>query len=130
MSAPVRRQNQPAATCSPAPLRTGIHVSGDGGRLQAVVDLHGELDPFNVPQLRHELEQLIDDGIADITVDLEHLRLCTSHGLDLLDEIHRRLESHGGGELRLHLGRAPQVVRRIVGIVCERDPSFGPRVHA
>ena len=130
MSAPVRRQHQPPTTRRPDPLRTGISVSSDGGRLQAVVDLHGELDPVSVPQLRHELEQLVDDGIADVTVDLQHLSFCTSQGLDLLDEVHTRLVREHHGALRLRIDGSTQVVRRIVGIVCERDPSFGPRVHA
>lgn len=128
MSAPVRRQHQPPVPSSIDPLRTGIHVSADGGRLQATVDLYGDLDLLSVPQLRHELEQLIDDGIADITVDLEHVQFCTSHVLDLFDEVHARLRQHHAGALGLRIDRAPHAVRRVVDIVRENDPTFSPLV--
>jgi anti-anti-sigma factor len=129
MSAPVSRQNQTTPTSHPAPLRTGIRVSSEGGRLHAVVDLHGELDPASVPQLRCELDQLIADGIVDITVDLQDLRFCTSCGLDLFDEVHGRLEQHRRGALRLRLHGAAHIVQRVVRIVRENDPTFDPPIE-
>ncbi|MCD9625230.1 STAS domain-containing protein [Rhabdothermincola salaria] len=108
-------------------LRTGILVTARDGRLVASVDLHGELCPTTAPQLRSELERLIGDGVVTITVDLRDLRCCTSHGLDVLDHIDRRLHERGG-DLRLRLDGAPPIVERIVRLVEDQDPTFSPRI--
>ena len=70
------------------------------------------------------LDRLMDDGVADITVDLSGLRLCTSDGLHLWEETHERLAREHGGTLRLQ--RARGVVQRILDRVDAADPSFGP----
>jgi anti-anti-sigma factor len=138
MSAPVSRQNQtghrtPMAGPLTAPhrvgldlLRTSIHMSRKGRRFHALVELHGELCPATVPQLRCELDQLIDDGITDITVDLGDLRFCTSHGLDLFDHIHEQLQQRHHGTLELRIDGAPTIVERLVRIVRNNDPTFSP----
>ena len=120
MSAAVPRQ-----THEPL-LRTGISVADDGGRLHASVDLHGDLCAITTPQLRVHLDRLMDDGVADITVDLSGLRLCTSDGLHLWEETHDRLAREHGGTLCL-LG-ARGVVQRILDRVGAADPTFGPSI--
>lgn len=111
-----------------ASLQTRISVSSQDGRLHAVVELHGELTPLTATDLRRELDQLVADGIADIAIDLGHVRLCTSRALDVFDQIHHALlERHGGG-LRLDLAGAARTVRRVVQVVDGNDPTFSPQI--
>lgn len=126
MSATVPSQNDPERTDPASLLRTGIAVSADGGRTRAVVELHGELCAHTATELRHELEQLVDDGIALVSIQLRDLRLCTSHGLDVFDDVHRLLSERDGGSLRLDLTGAPEIVRDVVRLIRHRDPSFAP----
>lgn len=109
-------------------LRTGVSVAADDGRLHAIVGLHGELCPVTAAGLRAELEQLIEDGVSDMTVDLRNLRFCNSDGLEVFDDIHRALAERRGGTLRLCLGGAPSIVRRAVRLVGDRDPTFSPQI--
>lgn len=118
MSATVPRQ-----THEPL-LRTGIAVTDAGGRLHARVDLHGDLCAITTAELRLHLDRLMDDGVADITIDLSGLRFCTSDGLHLWEETHERLAREHGGTLRLQGARG--VVQRILDRVDAADPSFGP----
>lgn len=109
-------------------LQTGVSVAVDDGRLHAIVGLYGELCPVTADGLRAELEQLVEDGVVDMTVDLRHLRFCNSDGLEVFDDIHRALAERHGGTLRLCLGGAPSIVRRTVGLVADRDPTFSPQI--
>ena len=127
MSATVPRPDQSAATDAPQ-LRSGISVSIEHGRLHAAVELHGELCAVTAPDLGAELRQLVDDGISDVTVDVGHLQLCTSHGLDVFDEIHRELAERHGGMLRVHVGSAPRTVSRVIHLVSDQDPTFSPPI--
>lgn len=79
----------------------------------AHVHLIGELCPTSAPVLRSMLGGLVDDGIARIVVDLSELRLCTSHGVDVLDEARIRLADRGGS---LRIENAHGVVRTVFEI--------------
>lgn len=107
-------------------LRTAIAMTADDGRYHALVEAHGELCAYTAPQLRIGLEQIIDDGATDITIDLQHLTLCTSHGLDLFDDIHNRLQRLHDGTLHLRLDTASDIVKRVVYLIHDNDPTFSP----
>lgn len=79
----------------------------------ARVHLIGDLCPTSAPVLGSMLEGLVDDGISGIVVDLSELRLCTSHGLDVLDEARVRLAERGGS---LRIENAHGLVRKILEI--------------
>lgn len=109
-------------------LRTGISGTTHDGNLHAIVELHGELCALSAAELRTELDQLVDDDIVDMTVDLQHLRLCTSHGLDVFDHVHHRLQQRHRGKLWLRLDGAPSTVKKIVHLVHDQDQTFSPRI--
>jgi anti-anti-sigma regulatory factor len=108
-------------------LRTGTTATtGPDGRPRATVQLHGELCATTARLLRAELERLVEDGAVELTIDLTELTLCTSHGLDVFDDIHRLLHGHRRGQLRLRGARG--VVRDVLDVVRDADRSFSPTI--
>lgn len=79
----------------------------------ANVVLSGALCAASAATLADMLATLVDDGIAHVTVDLTKLKLCTSHGIDVLLGARRRLEGIGGS---LRLVGARGVVSRVLAV--------------
>ncbi|HEX4901514.1 MAG TPA: STAS domain-containing protein, partial [Acidimicrobiales bacterium] len=69
------------------------------------------------------LDALVEGGAGTVVVDLHDLRICTSHGFDLLDRVHARLASRGGSLLLI---RARGAVARTLEIVRSANPPFLP----
>ena len=60
-----------------------------------VVQLHGEIDIYNAPELKKELERAIEIHPADMHVDCEHLAYIDSTGLGVLVSALKKLKEHG-----------------------------------
>ena len=61
----------------------------------ARVSAGGEIDSFTAPELRDELDALLDAGVQDLTVDLDGVTFLDSAGLCALAAIHRRAVAQG-----------------------------------
>ena len=66
----------------------------EGGRAQ--VKVTGEIDLFTAPELKRALRDLIDDGAADLTVDLRASTFLDSTGISALFGAYRRVRARGG----------------------------------
>lgn len=108
-------------------LQIGVSVTTGQGRRHALVEVHGELCALTAPTLRTELDQLIDDDLSDITIDLSDVRLCTSHALDMFDNVAERLGKRHGGCLHLRVDGAARVVQRTIHLL-DDDPTFSPEI--
>ena len=79
----------------------------------AAVHLSGELCTTTAPRLRRLLGELLELGPTSVVVDLSQLQLCTSHGIDVLDQAARQLAATGG---RLRILGASGIVRKVLDI--------------
>lgn len=89
-----------------------LHHHDEAARVHVV----GDLGPSTAPVLRRMLEGLVADGISTIVVDMSELRLCTSHGVDVLEGARSRLAERGGS---LTVDNAHGVVRKVLAVVSE-----------
>jgi len=74
-----------------------IKVSVHEGRGDVyVVELGGEIDVYTSPQVRDAIGELIDRGIYNLVINLEHVRYIDSTGLGVLIGGLKRVREHGG----------------------------------
>jgi anti-sigma B factor antagonist len=89
-----------------------VSLSGPG----AVVTAAGEVDSTSAPVLRDRLESLLDDQVADVTVDLTGVTFLDSAGLCVLAAVHRRAAGQGIGFRVLASSRAVIRPLQITGL--------------
>jgi anti-sigma B factor antagonist len=58
--------------------------------------IEGSLDATSTPELRPLLDQLVADKRAQVTVDLEKLRLIDSSGVGAIISLYKRIRAQGG----------------------------------
>lgn len=69
---------------------------------EATVTASGEIDLASSPDLRRELQALLDDGVRRIVVDLGDVTFIDSSGLGVLVGVLKRIkEVEGGGSLEI-----------------------------
>jgi anti-sigma B factor antagonist len=73
-----------------------IAIEGATTRGLAAVAVSGEVDITTAPDLRAWLTKVLDDGAADVVVDLSGVAFMDSSGLSVLVGAHRRLARIGG----------------------------------
>ncbi len=87
----------------------GIELSTD--TVAAEVRLSGELDMLTAPRLHGVLDQLLDDGYLDVTIDLSELVFLGCAGLTVLTLANIRYRTAGG---RITLTHPSPIVRRML----------------
>jgi anti-sigma B factor antagonist len=89
----------------------------------AVVAPAGEIDMASAPQLREKLEELLDDGIADLVVDLSGVTFFDSSGLAVLVGAVKQTRPRGGS---IRLAGARPLVLKVLEITRLTDvlPTF------
>jgi anti-sigma B factor antagonist len=97
------------------PPRFSVETAADGtGQLTLAVS--GEVDTFTSAGLRDALNEGIDAGAVDITLDVSNMEFIDSTGLGVLVGALKRLQERGGGlTLRKPRPSALQVLS-IVGL--------------
>jgi len=88
-----------------------VEVSGPPAA--PLVTVTGELDVATSPRLRRRLDDAVDAGARDVSVDLSLVGFMDSSGLGALMAVHHRLQESGGGIAIV--GAAPSV-RKILEI--------------
>ena len=63
---------------------------------EAVITLVGEVDVYTAPQVRDELQALIERGARRVVVDMAGTAFIDSTGLGVLVTALKRLAAHGG----------------------------------
>jgi len=61
-----------------------------------VLAVAGELDVYEAPGFRNELEAILDEGHRRVVVDCSAMTFIDSAGLAALVDMRRRLEAHDG----------------------------------
>jgi len=83
----------------------------DDGR--GLIELSGEVDLYTAPRFKEDLIALIDDGVAEIVIDLSRVTFIDSTALGVIIGGVKRLHDHDG---RLALVAASRPVVRILAI--------------
>jgi anti-anti-sigma factor len=78
--------------------------------------LRGEIDLNNAPQLRANLRREVAEHDADLLVDCGQLTFIDSHGIAVLLEAHRNLESGGRRLLLVNVADGPREVFEALGL--------------
>ncbi|RBY97990.1 anti-sigma factor antagonist [Blastococcus sp. TF02-8] len=86
----------------------------------------GEVDCTTAPQVRALVEQLLDDGARDLTLDLTAVTFLDSAGLQVLALLHRRAAAD---QVRLRVLAATRAVIRPMQITGLWDLLGGQRVE-
>jgi stage II sporulation protein AA (anti-sigma F factor antagonist) len=73
-----------------------VHIAIKRQGRSANVRLSGEFDLKAAPQVREQLDGLIDAGLQRIVIDLRQVRFLDSSGLGVLLGRYRRLSERGG----------------------------------
>jgi len=84
----------------------GVEVTG--GPEAPVVVVRGEIDVATSPQLRTELNALVERGARDITLEFAGVSFVDSSGLGVLVGAYKRLRDEGDGSIRI-VGAQPSV---------------------
>ena len=101
---------------------TPIRIHVDGGGLEPVVHIAGEIDVATAPLVRAQLTELLDGGARRIVLDLRAVHFVDSSGLGVLVGALRRLQEERDGRMRVE--GAQDAVRRVFEIT-GLGPTFG-----
>lgn len=93
-----------------------LHISHRDETGWTVVEIHGEVDVFSVPQVREHVFTCIEVGRHRLIVDLRGVPYIDSTGLGVCVSIAKRIRTHVG-DLRLVITN-PNILRifRITGL--------------
>jgi anti-sigma B factor antagonist len=93
-------------------ISLAVVTTGAAARVAAT----GEIDSSTAPELRTELDRLMDDGVSSLTVDLDAVTFLDSAGLCVLAAAHRRAVADGVHLRILVSGRAVIRPLQITGL--------------
>ena len=79
-----------------------------GEPTQPVLVVRGEIDVATSPQLRNELNALLERGAHEITLQFAEVSFVDSSGLGVLVGVYKRLRDDGNGSIRI-VGAQPSV---------------------
>jgi len=86
--------------------RFGVDVGGTSAA--PVVVVRGEIDVATSPQLRNELNALVERGAREITLEFGDVSFVDSSGLGVLVGTYKRLREEGDRSIRI-VGAQPSV---------------------
>jgi anti-sigma B factor antagonist len=92
----------------PSIMVTPFGVEVTGAPAAPVVVVRGEIDVATSPQLRNELNALVERGAHDITLEFAGVSFVDSSGLGVLVGTYKRLREDGVGSIRI-VGAQPSV---------------------
>ena len=78
--------------------------------------LRGEVDLATAPQLRADLDRVVNANRADLTIDCANLSFIDSTGIAVILEARERLENQGRHLRMLNLQSGPRRVLEVLGL--------------
>ena len=78
-----------------SPIGDLVAISVSTSDSTAHVSVSGEVDSNTAPQLRDELDAVLDRGVGEVVVDLGGVSFLDSAGLCVLAAIHRQTQGRG-----------------------------------
>ena len=90
--------------------------------------IRGQLDALSVAELRPLLDQVVEQGRRDVTVDLSELRLVDSSGVGALVSLYKRVRGAGGEVKFIGVTAQPLVIFRLLrlDVVFELEQESPP----
>ncbi len=79
-----------------------------------VLRIEGELDALSAPELRPEIDALVGEGPAKITVDLAALRMIDSSGVGAIVSLFKRVRAQGGDVIVSGLSGQPLAIFQLL----------------
>jgi anti-anti-sigma factor len=75
----------------------------------AQLGVSGDIDSETAPQLDQELRTLLNDGVRELSINVEHVSFLSSAGLSVLISAYREFE-------RFQLERGNRIVDRLISL--------------
>ena len=94
----------------------GFQTSVDLRGPVPVVRVSGELDMYSAPRLREVLVTLVNEGQADLVVDMADVSFMDSSGLGVLVGVLKRCRTAGGSLVLRHVTPTTGKVLAITGL--------------
>lgn len=90
-----------------------MHIAVKTEDSQAVLELQGRFDAHEVDQVREQMGELLDRGIADLTFDLRNIVFIDSKALALLVQGMKRCRESGGDLTLACLSQPVQIIMEL-----------------
>jgi len=91
-----------------------------------VLQIRGELDAVSVPEIRAELDRVVDERHRNVIVDLADLRVIDSSGVGALVSLYKRVRAAGGLITVTRLRDQPLAILRLLKL----DRVLAPQAAA
>ena len=89
------------------------HSRTDTGN-ETVLTIEGTLDAVTAPELRSVVDDLVNEGRKEVTLDLAQLRLIDSSGVGVIVSLFKRIRANGGQVRITGLRDQPRAIFRLL----------------
>ncbi len=81
---------------------------------ETTLSIEGTLDAATAPDLRAVIDQIVEEGRRNITLDLSTLRLIDSSGVGVIVSLFKRVRANGGQVRIVGLRDQPRAIFRLL----------------
>lgn len=89
------------------------HSRTDTGN-ETVLVIEGTLDAVTAPELRSVVDDLVNEGRKEVTLELTQLRLIDSSGVGVIVSLFKRIRANGGQVRITGLRDQPRAIFRLL----------------
>lgn len=89
------------------------HSRTDTGN-ETVLAIEGTLDAVTAPELRSVVDDLVNEGRKEVTLELAQLRLIDSSGVGVIVSLFKRIRANGGQVRISGLRDQPRAIFRLL----------------
>lgn len=89
------------------------HSRTDTGN-ETVLAIEGTLDAVTAPELRSVVDDLVNEGRKEVTLELAQLRLIDSSGVGVIVSLFKRIRANGGQVRITGLRDQPRAIFRLL----------------
>lgn len=86
-----------------------------------VLKVKGNLDAMTAPEIRQEIEKIVDENCLKVVVDLSDLQLIDSSGVGAIVSLFKRIRTKGGNVKIAGIQGQPKEIFRLLGL----EKAFG-----